>query len=523
LRAIESTMGLRFKILLTFVLCFGLMAGISLTLLQRSMSASYDALERRDLTAHMGRVQQIMEARVAALNTTTRDWAIWTDMYQFALRPNMEWAKENIGASAMATADLSLLVIYGKDGRLITMTTNNPKGQNLTSAPLENTANSEFFKQQNLQPGCGLMATEAGLMLTCWTHISRSDATGDFVGRLVMGRLIDAPLVKKMGAQVGLPFEVHINATLPTGLTLWPADTKAGPLGKRDFFTAHEPSTYHLYYPLRDIFGREAALVTLAVSRDVHLQSEQLLARVLREQIALALIVGALLFSTIHWMIVRRLRKLELQLLHVAESKTWDRRVDKQGKDELGVLADRINKLLELIQRQWQDLNTLSMTDALTGLPNRRAFDLSLAAEYTREQRNGRPLTLLLIDADQFKKYNDQYGHPLGDLALKSLAGVLQSAIRHEPDLAARIGGEEFAILLPEADEAAGLMVANRIRANMIALNMAHAASTVKPDLTVSIGLAVARDEHLTAFMKRADLALYQAKNEGRDRVQCAP
>ena len=116
-------MGLRLKILLTFVVCFGLMAGISLNLLQRSMNESYDAIERRDLVAHMGRVQQVIEARLGALNTTVKDWSVWTDMYQFALKPNMAWAEENIGATAMAPADLSLFMVYGSDQTVLTQVT----------------------------------------------------------------------------------------------------------------------------------------------------------------------------------------------------------------------------------------------------------------------------------------------------------------------------------------------------------------------------------------------------------------
>jgi diguanylate cyclase (GGDEF)-like protein len=443
-------------------------------------------------------------------------------MYKFALRPDMVWAQENIGRDAMAPADLSLMLVYGKSGQLITKITRNSDGEDLALPSLLNGPYADLFKRGTLRPGCGLMSTDAGLMLTCWATILRSDGTGDFVGRVVLGRLMDVPMVQLMAAQVSLPFQINLTTTLPPDLTPWLSRSEAGPLGKRDFFTSHEPSLYHLYHPLQDLLGRNAGLLTLDVSRDVHLQSEQLFSRVRREQIALALLVGALLFATVHILIVRRLRKLELQLLKVAENKTWDLRVDEQGKDELGVLADRVNKLLALIQRQWQDLNALSLTDALTGLNNRRAFDLALAREYARERRNGRPLALLLIDADQFKSYNDQYGHPMGDFALKTLAGALQSAIRGEPDLAARIGGEEFAILLPETDATAGLIIADRVRSKLAALNIAHSTSSVKPYLTVSIGLAIARDEHLAVFMKRADEALYQAKKEGRDCVRCA-
>lgn len=515
-------MGLRLKILLTFMVCFGLMLGISLNLLQRSMTASYDAIERRDLVAHMGRVQQMIEARLEALNTTARDWSVWSDMYQFALKPNAAWAEENINATAMETADLSLLMVLGANQSVLTLVTRSADGEKLTLPGLQTSAFATHFKQTNLAPGCGLMPTDAGLMLTCWTRITRSDSTGDFVGTTVMGRLIDAPLLDKMRQQVSLPFELHADSKLPSDLTLWPGNKNTGHLGKSDFFTAHEPNLYHLYYPLKDLLGQDTGMVKLDVSRDVHLQSLLLFERVRQEQLWIAVVMAALLFAMIHILLISRLRRLEQQVVALADESTWDKRLTIGGKDELGVLASRINQLLVLIQSQVSVLNAQTLTDAMTGLANRRAFDVKLAQEHARELRHGKGLALLMIDVDHFKEYNDFYGHPMGDLALKKIAEVLQQSIRHAPDMAARIGGEEFVLLLPETELEGAKQTAQRIHANLRSSAIPHASSGVAPCVTLSIGLAVVRDETIEAFVKRADLALYQAKESGRNRTQCA-
>lgn len=515
-------MGLRLKILLTFVVCFGLMASVSLHLLQRSMAESYDAIERRDLVAHMNRVQQVIEARLDALNTTVQDWSVWTDMYQFALKPNAAWAKENIGLNAMAPADLSLFIAYGQDQRVLTMVTRNAQGDQFALPNLQTGPFATYFKQANLVPGCGLMPTEAGLMLTCWAHIKRSDSTGDFVGSVVMGRLFDAQLVEKLRQQVNLPFELHPDASPPAGLTLWPGHKTDGPLGKTDFYTTHEPDVYHLYYPLTNLLGQDVGMIKLDVSRDVHLQSTQLFARVRQEQLWIAMAMAVLLFGMIHFLLVNRLRNFERQLIALADESTWDKRLNIRGTDELGVLADRVNKLLALIQSQVSALNAQSLTDALTGLANRRAFDAKLIQEHARERRHGKGLALLLVDVDQFKAYNDFYGHPMGDVALKRISKVLQHSIRHTPDMAARIGGEEFALLLPETDLEGAKQTAQRIHANLQASGISHEVSSVAPCITVSIGLALVRDETTEAFVQRADLALYQAKESGRNCTQCA-
>ncbi len=515
-------MGLRLKILLTFVVCFGLMAGISLNLLQRSMNESYDAIERRDLVAHMGRVQQVIEARLGALNTTVKDWSVWTNMYQFALKPNMAWAEENIGATAMAPADLSLFMVYGSDQTVLTQVTRGANGEKLLLPNWQSSPFTRHFKQPNLTPGCGLMPTDAGLMLTCWARITRSDSTGDFVGTNVMGRLLDAPLLDKLRQQVNLPFELHSDTGLPPNLTFWPGNKSTGHLDKTDFYTAHEPNIYHLYYPLKNLLGQDAGLITLDVSRDVHLQSEQLFERVRQEQLLIAVAMAVLLFVMIHFLLVSRLRNFEQQLIALADQSTWDKRLTIGGTDELGVLANRVNKLLGLIQSQVSELNAQSLTDALTGLANRRAFDIKLAQEHARELRHGKGLALLIIDVDHFKEYNDFYGHPMGDVALKKIAEVLQQSIRHAPDMAARIGGEEFALLLPETELEGAKQTAQRIHDNLQASGIPHMASSVGPCVTLSIGLAVVRDETTEMFVKRADLALYQAKESGRNRTQSA-
>lgn len=163
-------------------------------------------------------------------------------------------------------------------------------------------------------------------------------------------------------------------------------------------------------------------------------------------------------------------------------------------------------------------LSELAHTDALTGLFNRRAYDQHLAREWRRVQRNGAFLSVLLIDADHFKAVNDQHGHAVGDQVLQVLAGLLQDGAR-EIDVAARIGGEEFAVLLADTDAASAVRVAERIRRQI-----AQAEAMPVAGVTVSIGVATLRaGEPPEGLQHRADQALYMAKSQGRDRVVSAP
>lgn len=166
------------------------------------------------------------------------------------------------------------------------------------------------------------------------------------------------------------------------------------------------------------------------------------------------------------------------------------------------------------------DLARLSMTDALTGLPNRRQFDHFLAREWRRTSRTGARLSMLLIDADHFKDLNDQLGHVYGDEVLRRLAAVIDGAVRRQGDLASRYGGEEFAVIMPDTDVAGARRVAETIRSRVAQMAFGNGVQ-----LTVSIGVASADPRPgstVDTLIAQADAALYAAKNAGRDRVHDA-
>ena len=167
--------------------------------------------------------------------------------------------------------------------------------------------------------------------------------------------------------------------------------------------------------------------------------------------------------------------------------------------------------------RSADEMAELAMKDALTGIYNRRHFTARLDGEWKRFRRYGRPLSLLLLDIDHFKSINDRYGHDIGDQVIIAVAGLCGTQTR-DSDVVARIGGEEFAILLPETDLADARIAAERLRVAVAERPIASSAGPIA--VTVSIGAALADKAGDPAeFMKRADEALYAAKRGGRNCV----
>lgn len=188
------------------------------------------------------------------------------------------------------------------------------------------------------------------------------------------------------------------------------------------------------------------------------------------------------------------------------------------------------------IKRLTDELRNIATIDALTELRNRRSFEELLREEWSRCLRAGEPISLLMVDVDHFKKFNDHYGHPAGDGCLRTVAQVLAAATQRPGDVAARYGGEEFALLLPNTPRAGAEHLAHRLLAAIEQLGMPHEASATAAHVTVSVGLgccdhesaswadAASRDSSfvnslpytVTELVSSADKALYSAKRAGR-------
>lgn len=211
-------------------------------------------------------------------------------------------------------------------------------------------------------------------------------------------------------------------------------------------------------------------------------------------------------------------------------SYVWIRDVVHVIRDENGVTQDLVGFMFDIsarkqMEQEVADLNrkleAWSNQDGLTGIANRRLFDQTMAAEWARGKRSGAPLSLLMLDVDHFKGYNDHYGHVKGDECLIRVARAIGQVPMRSSDLFARYGGEEFALVLPQTPADAAQLVAEKCRELVAALSIPHAVSPVGV-ITISVGVCTmvpGEESFCTTLIERADDKLYRAKRNGRNCV----
>lgn len=190
---------------------------------------------------------------------------------------------------------------------------------------------------------------------------------------------------------------------------------------------------------------------------------------------------------------------------------------------EFDFLSHELNQMAENLQKTNEKISKLSLIDGLTNIANRRYFDKKLEEEWHRSLRTKRPISLLMVDIDYFKNFNDTYGHLEGDDCLRTTGLILKNIANRTTDLPARYGGEEFAVILPETDKQGAFAIAELIHVHVAQREIPHKASDISQYLTVSIGLATLREatsiKSPIDLIKMADEQLYNAKHEGRNKT----
>ncbi|WP_163577589.1 GGDEF domain-containing protein [Halomonas faecis] len=247
-----------------------------------------------------------------------------------------------------------------------------------------------------------------------------------------------------------------------------------------------------------------------------------------------ALAIAALMVVAFHAFITRPLLRVHAAIIDTDPRRpgAWPKpRLGHHADDELGHLVVGLDRLLRAFQNgldQRDQLHQISTLDGLTGIANRRRFDEFLPDAWQRARRSRQPLSLIFIDIDNFKQFNDHYGHVIGDDTLRAVASALSNTVTRATDLVARYGGEEFVCVLADTDREGARAVAGRLRDAILELAIPHAGSPHAERVTASFGIASAHpgkedDVGFEALLERADSQLYRAKHQGRDQIVWEP
>jgi len=209
----------------------------------------------------------------------------------------------------------------------------------------------------------------------------------------------------------------------------------------------------------------------------------------------------------------------------------WIRDVVHVKRNDAGEVTSLVGFMFDISERKQQEqelldlqkqLEALSLTDALTGIANRRQFDQRLELEWNESARSGKPLSLLILDVDWFKPFNDTYGHPAGDDVLRQVALVLDKAAQRPRDIAARLGGDEFVLLLPDTDATDAQRLARLLSDAVAGLRIPHGVGGAGDHVSASVGCATQVGSgalHVADFVAQSDRGLYAAKRSGRGQV----
>ena len=496
--------------------------------LDHFLTDSFERIEQTAMRKDFQRLLGTLDDAVAQRARGAREWSLWTELRNHLRKPQSGFADENLGPHSLTASGLVWLAVLDLQGRVVHTAVTDPSQDAQAIARMVLSSAKPSGREARQVPTergrCALVFEPAlgpDLVVLCHLSVLDSNGQGPSAGVLLTAERLGPNKLREMGERAALDFNL-----LPLergGAEDWKRlESIASSTGQTTLWIQPGEPQHRLRAQVRDLGGEPVAWLELSWPREMRLQVDEVLRGAHRLFIVMAVLLALGAYWVVDWRLVRRLRSLKRQMAAARVGEDWTPRLSVSGKDEIAELADEGNHLLQRIELQVQILAESAQTDPLTQLANRRGFDPRLDAALGRCARNAAPLCLLLIDADHFKRFNDDHGHAAGDRALQVLAAALRQVSRRGGDLAARIGGEEFVLLLEGSTAQVAQDCGAALQAWLAKQPSGETALLARP-LTVSIGAAQARPgDSPQALMARADTALYQAKSLGRNRLEWA-
>ena len=503
-------MRLSIKASLLLLCAFLLLQSSTMIVLRSVLLPGLEDVEQRRAQMDAERVADAVHDRVRQLDEATHEWSSWDDLYAYAAGRLPVFETTTLAPGSVAVSGFDILAILDPHGR--------PRffrdGVWPTRAMPANLAGfASVWADQS--SGCGLLQVEQRPLMVCVRPILRTDNKGPLHGRVLTGIYLHPGRIAELARQLDLT-----PLTKPVAGLDWIALERGG---ERFALERTSETRLNVLVQIDDPQGQPVLTLQFSHPRDYLKYSTDAFRKASLLSVPVLLFILALLYLVFDRTILRRVLRLEQAVQSARSQRNWHHPLPLLHRgDELGRLAQGIQQLFLEIERNIHELQTLSLIDSLTEIPNRRAFDLRLEEEWARHMRQRRPLALIFIDIDEFKRYNDCYGHQSGDAVLKTVASLMVNSLYRETDMLARYGGEEFAVILPNTTAAAAVEVADRLRLSLQQAAIKHENSRITTVLTLSAGVSsLLPSAQLGSqdLLESADAALYRAKSGGRNRV----
>ena len=478
-----------------------------------TVSPGFDELERREARNSMMQARDAILADLSALDILNADWAAWDDTYNYVTNPNKSYEQGNLIEETFTGAKLNLIVILDEKGRQVWGTA--------FDLETEKAIRLKAFPDQGLAAGhpllnhptatsaiTGFINTGRGAMLTSSRPIITSRETGPIRGTIIMGRILDNKQVKLIAQRLHL----NLSAKNLNGQSILPEGENLSRLPKSGEILVRESGHIeHLdsFLVLDDLFGKPSILLHVDLPHYITKLSNETFTFALILLLLTAAAVMIALQFLLQGYILNPLHRMTGHITQLGQPGHSTDLLPESRHDELGVLARSFNRMQERILR-------LAHKDSLTGLTNRTLF-LDRVEQILKLMRRQKGLVALyFLDLDGFKEVNDTLGHHTGDLLLQAIARRLQSALR-EIDTIARIGGDEFTIItlgFHNHDEI--IQLGDKV---VDLFQEPFDVNGHKLSISASIGISIYPDdaEDVDSLMKNADIAMYRAKNAGKN------
>ena len=482
--------------------------------------------EQRLAMKQLDRLEQSFHYSSDAFLAHTRDWAHWDDSYRFMQGKHPSYATANFSREMFNDLQYQLMLYVNKERQVIWVAGINPDSGHYSQC--ETVASACAWASTFVQPLAGqlndlapsgkkVVLAEPQAAIAAMSPILRTDGSGPANGWLIQVRMLDDAFKTMLELQTGLPAIIGRSAS-------------TGGTPTRQASVSRDAEHVRVSRPLTVVSGGSSLYLGTQLPRELFRTGARTFQYAMTWTGLLLLAVIALVLVLLSVLVLRPLGLLT-QFTREPGQKHTPLQADEMAvvpstlrsrTDEFGTLARHMQSMLRYQHSQAATLLQLSLQDPLTGLANRRLFDTRLIKAL--QTAGNDECSVMMLDIDHFKRYNDHYGHAAGDSCLVQVAECMQEHFSDDQVLVARTGGEEFSVLLPDTSLDEACHLANTLRQRIEQLALPHEGSTTDDVVTMSIGVTstLASGTHsTTTLMRNADRALYQAKAEGRNRVVC--